>query len=243
VESPPAPGLVAAPARDGARPEPTSDEPRIRLLIIAGIRLYREGLRDTLQGRSGLEVVGTAADARDALAAVRERAPAVALVDLDIPSICRFVSVVAERAPSVKVVALGMVEENEDVLACVEAGIAGYVPRDGSVEELVSRVRSAARGELTLSPQLAAGLARRVVLLAGALRASQPQPALTGREREIAGLLNDGLTNKQIAQQLCIEVPTVKNHVHNILEKLQVHRRGEAAAAMRRSALSRLPVE
>jgi two-component system nitrate/nitrite response regulator NarL len=219
--------------------QPLAGAIRIRVLVVAGIRLYREGLSEILDRESHVSVVGMARDRREGLAMIEELRPDVALLDLDIPEICALMETVREVAPAVRVVALGMLEEDERVIACVEAGMAGYVPRDASTGDLVKRVESAARGEMEISPTVAARLARRVVALAGALRAERGHPALTSRETEIVELIDEGLTNKQIAQRLCIELPTVKNHVHHILGKLEVTRRAEAAACVRRAALNR----
>ena len=119
------------------------------------------------------------------------------------------------------------------MIACAEAGASGYVPRDGTVDDLETVVESVARGEIECSPRIAASLLRRVGALAAELRGPSPNSSLTAREQEVAELLDQGLTNKEIAQQLSIAVPTVKNHVHRILDKLHVHRRTEAAARLK----------
>jgi two-component system nitrate/nitrite response regulator NarL len=116
--------------------------------------------------------------------------------------------------------------------------MAVYVSRDeGSIVDLVAAIDGVARGELRCSPQMAGALARRVADLA--VRAGRPAPPvqLTGRQLEIVGLIAAGLSNKEIARRLCIEVPTVKNHLHTIFEKLDVHRRGEAVARARSQGL------
>jgi two-component system nitrate/nitrite response regulator NarL len=145
----------------------------------------------------------------------------------------------AAAAPAVKVVAVAVPDSERDVIACVEAGVAGYVTREASVEELVQATLDATRGELHLPPRMAARLVRHVAELA--TDRPGPEARLTSRELEIVDLIDDGLSNKQIAQRLCIEVPTVKNHVHNILEKLQVDRRSEAAARVRARRLRQRP--
>jgi DNA-binding NarL/FixJ family response regulator len=132
-------------------------------------------------------------------------------------------------------VTLGVDDGDDDVLAWAEAGVSGYVARDASFEDLVETVRAVARGELRCSPRLAATLLRRVTALAG--DAPHSATRLTQREREISSLLEAGLSNKEIAGRLYIELPTVKNHVHNILRKVGASRRGEAAALLRRDAL------
>ena len=117
----------------------------------------------------------------------------------------------------------------------VEAGAAGYLTRDASLRDLFAALSSAVRDEVLCSPRIVASLARRLARLAEQ-HATRPTPAsLTAREAEVVGLLDAGLSNKEIATRLCIELPTVKNHVHHILEKLHVNRRGEAAARLRGS--------
>ena len=134
---------------------------------------------------------------------------------------------------ALKVIVLAIDEQEDCVLPLVEAGAAGYVTHEASLAELFSVVRSAVRGEALCSPRIVASLARRLTQMADQRPVRAELGELTVRERQIARLLDEGLSNKEIAIQLCIEVATVKNHVHNILEKLHVHRRGEAAARLR----------
>jgi len=210
-----------------------------RLLIVADIRLYQEGLAHILGSEPRLEVVGTAADLSTATRLLAERSVDVALIDLAMPQSFAAVRGIATAAPSVKVVAVGVRDSEQDVIGCAEAGVAGYVPRGASVAELVTVLECVGRGELLCSPRAAATLLRRVTTLAAGRDAPMVcAPALTPREREIAGLLESGLSNKDIARRLGIEVATVKNHVHNLLEKLQVHRRAQAVARLQSRFLS-----
>jgi len=206
-----------------------------RLIIVADITLYREGLAHILGRDARLTVVGTAADLDHALALVREQVAGVVLVDMAMPRSLETVRAVVATMPALRVVALGVPDHERDLLACAEAGVAGYVPREGSVAELIAVLESVARGELLCSPRAAAALLHRVAALAAAQGTTYDRviAKLTAREREVARLLEAGSTNKEIAQRLGIEVATVKNHVHNLLEKLRVHRRGEAAARLR----------
>ena len=128
-------------------------------------------------------------------------------------------------------VALAAPEDDGSVIACAEAGVAAFVARDATLDELVAATRAVARGELPAhSPRIAAALLRRV-----ADGARPPEHAvlapLTSRERQIVALIDEGLSNKEIAARLCIELSTVKNHVHNLLEKLGARGRAEAARA------------
>jgi DNA-binding NarL/FixJ family response regulator len=132
--------------------------------------------------------------------------------------------------PGLLVVAFAVAEMEENVLACAEAGISGYVAQDGSVEDLVAAVLRALRGEVMCSPRIAALLFSRVATLSGGWPTTSADASLTPREREIAALVACNLPNKEIARRLCLGPATIKNHVHNILQKLDIHRRGEIAA-------------
>lgn len=203
-----------------------------RIFIAAEVRLYREGLARVLKHDFGLAVVGTAGSVEETLARAPASRPLLALLDLsllaELPSVRTFRALL----PETKVVALAVPEMEYHVLACAEAGVAGYVPREASVDELVRTLKKVARGETPRSSGIAAGLLRGVGE-AKERDTQEPTQALTPRETEVLALVGHGLSNKEIAQRLFIEVATVKNHVHNILEKLGVHRRGQAAARAR----------
>jgi len=214
----------------------------IRVLVVSDIRLYRDGLAHILADEPRLAVVGTAADLPAALREVAAHSPDVALVDMAMPQSVDSVRGIAATASTVKVVALGIRETERDLLACAEAGVAGYVARAASVQDLVKTLEGVGRGELLCSAQVAAALWRRVASLAAAGGGARHAASeLTPREREIGGLLEAGLSNKDIAVRLSIEVATVKNHVHNLLEKLQVHRRAQAVARLQGRTQSRRP--
>ncbi len=174
--------------------------------------------------------MGTAADRSSTLERGTSLEPDVALVDLTMAESQQTVRALA--GAGVPVVVFGIREREDEIIEYAEAGVAGYVTRDSSLAELIDVVESVARGETLLSPRIAALLLRRVKT------AARPGPAarLTPREAEIVRLIDDGLSNKQIARRLTIELPTVKNHVHSILEKLEVKRRAEAAARVRQAS-------
>jgi two-component system, NarL family, nitrate/nitrite response regulator NarL len=208
-----------------------------RLLVVTGVRLYSDGLRLLLEAEPTIEVVGTAANAPEALDCTIQLDPEVVLLDMELAAAARLLRVLVRESDTTKVIALGMEESDDGLVACVEAGAAGWVARDGSLDQLIARIHSVARGEMDCSPRLAGRLAQRVAKLAVQVDSRGSDPHLTAREREIVFLIEEGLSNKQIAGQLCIELSTVKNHVHRILEKLNVHRRGEVAARARRGVL------
>jgi two-component system, NarL family, nitrate/nitrite response regulator NarL len=204
-----------------------------RVLIVADIRLYREGLAAMLDREPGLAVVATATDGHAALRAAREVSPDVVLVDLGMADSTAVVRRLSDGVPRTAVVALTVPETERAVIDCAEAGVAGYVTRAGSLTDVVAAVTSAARGEALCSPRMARMLLRRLRTLDREPTSNGSEAFLTARELEIVELIDEGLSNKEIAQRLVIEVPTVKNHVHHILEKLQVHRRSQAAAQVR----------
>lgn len=204
----------------------------IRVLVVSDIRLYRDGLAQVFADERRLAVVGAAADAPTAARLAAQHRPDVALVDMAMPQSGAAVRGISAIAPAVKVVALGIRENEQDLIGCAEAGVAGYVPRAASVQDLVTVLDGVGRGELLCSAHTAATLWHRVATLAAIAGSPRQENLLTPREREIGTLLEAGLSNKDIATRLGIEVATVKNHVHNLLDKLEVHRRGQAVARL-----------
>jgi DNA-binding NarL/FixJ family response regulator len=212
----------------------------VRVLIVAEVRLYREGLAVMLDAEPNIHVAATASGADEAVRALRAQAPDVVLLDMAIPHNEWLVRALVAAVPGTRVVALAVPEVEREVLACAEAGVAGYVTRDASVEDVVAAVESAARGEVLCSPRMAATLFNRIATLALERSPASIESRLTARELEILDLIDQGLSNKEIARRLTIELSTVKNHVHSILDKLNVNRRGEAVAR-RRAAQVPLP--
>ena len=205
----------------------------IRVVVAADTRLYREGLAELLSRATGISVVATAANLSKTFARVREHEPDVVLLDMAMEGALAGVDELAASAQGIRIMALAVPEIGGEVVAYAEAGVHGYVTRDASLDELVAAVESVARGELIVSPHMAASLLQRVTMLARESARGGPAMRLTNRELEVVELIDEGLSNKQIAARLYIEPATVKNHVHNILEKLHVSRRSEAAARVR----------
>lgn len=207
-----------------------------RVLVVADIQLFLEGLRDLLLRQPGIEVVAALSNVDAALAHVTAQPPDFVLIDLATPDSLLLVRTLAAQHPEVAVVMLGLPDRDDELLRCAEAGVAGYVPREASLAELVATIETTVRGELRCSPRAAAVLLRRVASLAATAPAVPTAASLTDRELEIARFLDQGMSNKDIARQLGIETSTVKNHVHNLLSKLQVHRRAEAGQLLRPQA-------
>ncbi len=208
----------------------------MRVLILAEVGFYREALAGSLGRDPRFEVVGVAAALEQALAGVEDHWPDIVLVDMPATVSAGAVRALSRAAPRVKVIALGVPEVGGDVIALAEAGASGYVGRDGSTEDLAATIESVARGEMLCSPEVAGTLFRRLGALAER-RVEVLVGRLTARELDVLRLIEEGLSNKEIARALSIELPTVKNHVHSILEKLNVRRRTEAAARARRYGL------
>ncbi|HYQ91730.1 MAG TPA: response regulator transcription factor, partial [Candidatus Competibacteraceae bacterium] len=196
----------------------------ITILIVSDICLYRAGLERALYEDKRLTVVGTAASSDEVISKVTALKPDIVLLDITMKDHCAIIRQLIAMAPDTRIVALTVPEDPTEMLACAEAGIAGYLTRGGSLEELVQSVAAAAAGELQCSPSVAGRLLQRLRALAAEHSETVPPPIIfTTRELRILELIEKGLPNKEIAQALNIEVGTVKNHVHHILQKLHVH--------------------
>jgi DNA-binding NarL/FixJ family response regulator len=207
----------------------------MRVVVVSSVRLYREGLCEILARRGGIEVVATAELVSEAGALLRNRRQSVdvVLVDVGEPSESGALRRLRDELPRVPIVAITVPDRAPDVIAAAESGAVGFVTREASLDELVEALERAARGEVSCSPRVAAVLLRHVSSLA---QQRDESARLTDRELEILRLVDSGLSNKSIAATLYIELPTVKNHVHRIIEKLGVTNRMQAAAWYRSRA-------
>ncbi len=205
-----------------------------RVLIVSDVRLYREGLALSLARGGALEVVGASSSA-DAIENTDTLCPDAVLLDASLPHGLALSRAILRGAPSTRIVGFGIDGDDHGVLACAEAGLSAFVWREGTTAELAAAVGHAMRGELPCSPRLASMLFNRLGSLAVDRAVSRDEPSLlTRREHQIAELVAEGLSNKEIALQLRIGAATVKNHVHNILEKLKIKRRTAITAYLRR---------
>jgi DNA-binding NarL/FixJ family response regulator len=208
----------------------------IYLLLVNESGLIGNVIRAALEDEPDLKVIASVTNTEEALKVVQEQTVDVALVSTRLPGqgALSLTSAITQLAPSTKVLALGLTEEKKHVLRYVEAGATGYVLRDHSLEDLIETVRAAQDGKVFVSPQIAAAMMERLSNLARMFSDIENNvsdtTSLTGRELEVLELIGKGFTNQQIAENLVIEIGTVKNHVHKILEKLNVRTRNEAAA-------------
>ncbi len=207
----------------------------IRLVIAEDHQIVREGLRLFLQAQPDMDVVAEAADGRQALEALREHRPDVLLLDLMMPEVdgLAVLRQVPQVSPETKVLVLTSASDDRLVLPAVRAGAAGYVLKTISSAELADAVRKVARGEPVLHPEITRMLMREVRQGPAAVAGE----AFTQRELDVLSLLAHRLTNKEIAAELGISETTVKTHVRNILSKLGVSTRAEAARYAREQGL------
>jgi len=202
----------------------------ITALVISEICFFREGIVAALAEAPEIGAVSGAAHAPERIAGA---APDVVVVDLATARSLSVIASVRRAAPEARIVSLGA-DREEQALACARAGVRGFVTRDQGLDELIQAVVAVAKGR-DLCPPSVGVLLLRVMAGAGAAQAdSGAGTGLTDREIDVLKLLERGLSNKEIAAALVIEPATAKNHVHNVLRKLNVHRRGQAAALVRR---------
>jgi DNA-binding NarL/FixJ family response regulator len=212
--------------------------PPLRVVIVDDHELFRRGLREVLEDE-GLEVVGEATDGETAVEVVARTAPDVAIMDLSLPGMG---GVDATRrltadAPATRVLVLTISADEKDVTEAIVAGACGYLLKESGMSELVAGVRAAAAGEAAITPRIAAGLLRIVRERLGEMPAEGREATLSSRELEVLRLVAQGRENSEIAEELVISLPTVKHHISNILMKLQVENRIQAAVYAVRSRL------
>lgn len=190
-----------------------------------------------LEDEPDMQVAGCVTNMQDVLALIRQQDVNIVLVSAELPEqgALTLTRALVDAAPHVRVLVLGLLEEHKkDTLRYIEAGAAGYILKDSSLNELTQTIRLAQKGEARVSTKMAGAMMERLSNLARMFSTVESKmngdAHLTSRELEVLHCLGEGLTNQEIAARLVVEVGTVKNHVHNILEKLNVSSRDEAAS-------------
>lgn len=212
----------------------------IRVLLVDDHILFRKGIANLLAAQADMEVVGEAGDGEEALREARELMPDLILMDITMPGMSgrQATRVIKEEMPYVKIVMLTVSERDSDLFDAIRSGADGYLLKDLEPAELYRLCRGVFRGEAPLSPLMAAKILREFSSLADARTGTVgPAGKLTPREIEVLELIVEGETNKEIADTLYVAESTVKNHLHNILAKLHLKNRVQAAAYAVREGL------
>jgi two-component system nitrate/nitrite response regulator NarL len=217
--------IAATMRMDAARP--------VRVAIASAVRLVREGLSGALCRRAGIAELHTFALDAEGMIGVARMAPDVVLVDLSGTTPEAAAQTLRAACPEARLVAFALAEIDHDVFACAESGFAGYVAKNGGADELHRAVLDATQGRMHCAPHITAAMFGRLGALLRLVPHRSPLAQLTERESEVLARVDEGRSNKEIARLLKISNATVKNHMHNILQKLQVARRSQAAARLR----------
>ena len=219
-----------------------TNEP-IRVLVVDDQELFRRGLTMLLSSEEGIEVVGEAGDGVEGTTLAETVAPDVVLLDVRMPKRSGIEACLAikERVPSAKIIMLTVSDEEADLYEAVKSGPAGYLLKDSSIEEVAQAVRVVSEGQSLISPSMAVKLIDEFKQMSRPEKGQVPGLRLTERELEVLRLVATGMNNREIAKQLVISENTVKNHVRNILEKLQLHSRMEAVMYAVKEKLLDLP--
>ncbi len=205
----------------------------IRVFILVSIRLYREGLCELLEQTRGLSVIGTASNHSDFEDQWANIDPDVLLLDVNISNGLEIARRVYSSDSQLKMVGLSVGAADDSIVSWAEAGISAFVTEDGSLQDVIDAIHNARTGRLPCNSAVVGKLVRRLAELGTVTKRINRIDRLTEREQEILELVDQGFSNKEISHRLNIEVSTVKNHLHNLMEKLNVHRRERAAAYLR----------
>ncbi len=203
----------------------------ITVLVADDQELFRRGMQTVLATEAGFDVVGEASNGAEAVARVADLAPDVVLMDVRMPEMDGIEAArrIRELAPSTRVIMLTVSDEEDDLYGAIRAGANGYLLKDASLDEVAAAVRAVARGESLITPSMASKLLTEFTNLTSEPTPEPDGPKLSDREREVLKLVAQGLTNREAASALHLSENTVKNHVANILDKLHLRSRLEAA--------------
>jgi len=214
------------------RPAEKAGRDALKILIVDDHALFRRGIQMVLEQEEGIEVVGEATDGQEAVEKAEELMPDVVLMDVRMPkrSGIEATSAIKEAIPHAKILMLTVSDEEEDLYEAIKAGASGYLLKEISTEDVADAIRSVWTGQSRISPAMASKLLNEFQAMSKRAeeRESVHTPRLTDREMEVLRLVAKGMNNRDIAKELFISENTVKNHVRNILEKLQLHSRMEA---------------
>jgi DNA-binding NarL/FixJ family response regulator len=234
-------------ALSNARGEETDRSERIRetpeasprVLLVDDHDLFRTGLRTLLEAE-GVDVVGEARNGSDAVGEIRTLAPDVVVMDLNMPGISgvEATAKITMFAPLTRVLVLSASDQDADVMDAIVAGACGYLLKEASIDELLAGIRAAAAGESLISPAIASKVLQRLRAAGPSAREDSTASELSDRELQVLRLIANGQDNAQIAAELHISPKTVKNHISNILMKLQIENRIQAAVFAVRSGLA-----
>jgi DNA-binding NarL/FixJ family response regulator len=215
----------------------------VRVLVVDDQELFRRGLTMLLSTEEGIEVVGEAGDGVEGTTLAESVAPDVVLLDVRMPRRSGIEACLAIKAsvPSAKIIMLTVSDEEADLYEAVKSGASGYLLKDSSIEEVAQAVRVVSEGQSLISPSMAVKLIDEFKQMSRPEKGQVPGMRLTERELEVLRLVATGMNNREIAKQLVISENTVKNHVRNILEKLQLHSRMEAVMYAVREKLLDIP--
>jgi DNA-binding NarL/FixJ family response regulator len=230
------------PVVDQEQPPARGGEP-IRVAVVDDQELFRRGLTMLLGVEDDIEVVGEAGDGVAATELAATAVPDVILMDVRMPKRSGIEACIAikEAAPTARIIMLTVSDEEADLYDAVKNGASGYLLKDSSIDEVAQAVRVVADGQSLISPSMAIKLLDEFKQMSRSDRQQVPTPRLTDRELEVLKLVAQGLNNREIAKRLFISENTVKNHVRNILEKLQLHSRMEAVMYAVREKLLDIP--
>ncbi|HSV39473.1 MAG TPA: response regulator transcription factor [Nocardioidaceae bacterium] len=215
----------------------------IRVVVVDDQELFRRGLTMLLNVEDDIEVVGEASDGVAAADLAASTVPDIVLMDVRMPkqSGIEACQSIKDVAPNARIIMLTVSDEEADLYDAVKNGASGYLLKDSSIDEVAQAVRLVADGQSLISPSMAIKLLDEFKQMSRADRQAVPTPRLTDRELEVLRYVAQGLNNREIAKQLFISENTVKNHVRNILEKLQLHSRMEAVMYAVREKLLDIP--
>lgn len=204
---------------------------KIRLLLVDDQYLVREGIASLLELDDSVDVVGTAANGREAVDRALELNPDVILMDIRMPELngVEATAQIKAQLPSGQVIMLTTFDDEEFVVQSLLAGACGYLMKDIPPQDLIVAIRSAHAGVYQLAPEVAGRLVGSLQANTNATKKPPPDPSLTSRELEVLGLLAKGASNKEIAKTFAVSEGTVKNHVSNILMRLALRDRTQAA--------------